>query len=419
MRMAIYAYDCVKKTAGLSHLERCKIKTPKRSQMKTSEIIAKELKLSITKLEDPRNGPAQLHKFEDIIIIAICAILSGADHWTEVAEYGKAKAEWLGKYLELAHGIPSHDTFSRVFRHLNPEAFARVFSEWTQQLQKRTAWEVIAIDGKCVRGSYDQQTDKAAIYIVSAWADQNGIVLGQRKVDDKSNEITAIPELLDMLDVKDCIVSIDAMGTQKTIAAKIIDKGGDYLLALKNNQKHLREDVASLFTWADNMQYEDMEYTYAQTTNKGHGRIEIRECWALTDPQCLAMLSDIAEWKALNAVARVRYQRKIGDTSTTEERFYISSMGSNTDHLAKRMLKAVRSHWGIENRLHWVLDMAFREDECRVRKGHGDENLAILRHTALNLLRTDKKTKLGIHGKRLRAGWDHSYLASLLGLQMR
>jgi len=370
-------------------------------------------------LEDPRNGPAQMHELIDIVVIAICAIVCGADHWTEVEAFGQAREAWLRQFLELPHGIPSHDTFSRVFRYLNPAAFESGFRAWTQALHNRTAGEVIPIDGKCLRGSHDRATEKAAIYMVSAWAENNHLVLGQRKVDEKSNEITAIPELLRVLDVKDCIVTIDAMGTQKEISAQIREQEGDYLLALKGNHSHLSEDADSLFKWAKKTDYLGLDHDYHRTINKGHDRIEIRECWTLSGVASLSVLSGQQDWAGLQTVARIRSERRHNGDITSDERFYISSLPYAGQHTATQVLHAARSHWGIENRLHWVLDMAFHEDECRVRLGHGDENLAILRHIALNLLRADKHTRLGVHGKRLKAAWDLDYLSEILGFQMR
>jgi len=381
--------------------------------------IRTDIRTYFAELKDPRNGPAQRHQLLDIVIIAICAIVCGADHWTEVETFGQARETWLRQFLELPHGIPSHDTFGRVFRHLDPEVFESSFRTWTQALHKRSAGEVIPIDGKCLRSSHDRSSGKAAIYMVSAWTENNHLVLGQRKVDAKSNEITAIPELLRMLDIKECIVTIDAMGTQKAIAAQIREQEGDYLLALKGNHTHLNEDVASLFKWAEKIDYVGLDHDYHRTINKGHDRIEIRECWTLSGATSIGILNEHEDWGGLQTVTRIRAERRLNDRTTVEDRFYISSLPYTGPDTAARVLHAARSHWGIENSLHWVLDMAFREDECRVRLGHGDENLAVLRHIALNLLRADKKTKLGVHGKRLKAAWNPDYLAEILEIQMR
>lgn len=380
----------------------------------TTENIATDLRAHFAEMEDPREGNALLHKLDEVFIIAICAIVCGANHWTEVEAFGHAKETWLRTFLELEHGIPSHDTFGRVFRHLNPEVFETCFRNWTQAVRKQIDGEVIPFDGKCVRGSHDGYLGKAAIYIVSAWASRNRLVLGQGKVEEKSNEITAIPELLGVLDVAGCIVSIDAIGTQKAIAQQIVDQEGDYMLALKENQRHLLEDVQSLFLWADKISYQELQHAYCKTVNKGHGRIETRECWTISDPVGIAMLADKDAWAKLQTVVRVRACRQVADQSTLEERFYISSIPEEGKHTALRALDATRSHWGIENRLHWVLDMAFREDDCRVRKDHGDENFAVLRHIALNILQQDTSTRLGVHGKRLKAAWDTLYLEKLL-----
>jgi len=378
--------------------------------------IATDLRSHFAELEDPREGNALLHRLDEILIIAICAIICGANCWSEVEAFGRAKEAWLRTFLVLEHGIPSHDTFGRVFRHLNPAVFESCFCHWTHAIWERLAGEVIPVDGKCLRGSHDAGSGKQAIYIVSAWANANRLVLGQRKVAEKSNEITAIPELLRTLDVAGCIVSIDAMGTQKTIAQQIVTQGGEYMLALKENQPHLLEDVQSLFLWADKIAYEDLRHAYTQTVNKGHGRIETRECWTISDPAGLALLADRAAWANLRTVVRIRARRQVGEQCTVEERFYISSMEDVGARTATRALDATRSHWGIENRLHWILDVAFREDECRVRKDHGDENLAVLRHISLNILQRDTTTRIGVHGKRLKAAWDTDYLEKLLRL---
>jgi len=380
---------------------------------------ATDLKTHFAALADPRDGNAQLHELLDIVIIAICAAIAGANHWTEVEAFGQAKESWLRQFLALPHGIPAHDTFGRVFRYLDPEAFERCFRQWTQTLSAHLDGEVIAFDGQCLRRSFERCLGKNAIYMVSAWASRQHLVLGQDKVAEKSNEITAIPALLRLLDVEGCIVSIDAIGTQKAIAQQVVEQGGDYMLALKENQPHLLEDVQSLFTWADRIQYEALVHAHCQTVNKGHGRLEIRECWTISDPVGLALLADAAEWADLRTVVRVRAQRRSGDTTTTEDRYYISSLADEGQRTASHALEATRSHWGIENRLHWVLDVAFRADECRVRKDHGAENFAVLRHIALNLLQRDTQTRLGMHGKRLKAAWDTDYLARLLEPQMR
>ena len=361
-------------------------------------------------LPDPRTGNAKAHIFLEILIIAILAVICGADGWSDVELFGKNKKVWLKTFLELPKGIPSHDTFGRVFAKIKPEEFQKRFIDWVQAVEKLTAGQVIAVDGKQVRRSHDQRTGKAAIYMVSAWATQNQLVLGQTKVADKSNEITAIPELLHLLDISGYIVTIDAIGTQTEITETIIEGGGDYLLAVKENQGHLFEDIQCLFEVdvAQGMKY--ALYQYAKSVNKGHGRIETRECWATDREEHLSLVRKRQQWKGLKSVVRMVSQRQIGEAIELQTRYFISSLPAN----AKTILKAKRSHGKIENQLHWVLDIAFREDESRVRTDHAAENLAVLRHMALNLLKNEKAAKGGIHAKRLQAGWNNDYLLSIL-----
>jgi predicted transposase YbfD/YdcC len=362
-------------------------------------------------LADPRTGNAKAHLFLEILIIAILAVICGADGWSDVELFGKNKKAWLKTFLQLPKGIPSHDTFGRVFAKIKPEEFQKRFIEWVQAVEKLTAGQVIAVDGKKLRRSHDQATGKAAIYMVSAWATQNQLVLGQTKVAEKSNEITAIPELLRLLDISGCIVTIDAIGTQTEITETIIDGDGDYLLAVKENQGHLFEDVLYLFEALDTAQgLKTTPYQYAKSVNKGHGRIETRECWATDREEHLALLRKRQQWKGLKSVVRIVSQRQIGETREVHTRFFISSLPAEP----KTILKIKRSHWKIENQLHWVLDIAFREDESRVRQDHAAENLAVLRHMALNLLKNEKTAKGGIRAKRLQAGCNNEYLLSIL-----
>ena len=361
-------------------------------------------------LQDPRTGNAKAHIFLEILIIAICAVICGADGWSDVELFGKNKKDWLKTFLELPKGIPSHDTFGRIFAKIRPEEFQRRFIEWVQAIEKLTAGQVIAVDGKKLRRSHDQQTGKEAIYMVSAWTTENQLVLGQTKVADKSNEITAIPELLQLLDITGCIVTIDAIGTQTKIAETIVTGGGDYLLAVKENQGHLFEDIQCLFEVDVAHGIDKAQHSYAQTVNKGHGRLEIRECWATEKEEYLALVRKHQNWKGLRSVVRIVSQRNFGEKVETQTRYFISSLPAD----AKIILKVKRSHWKIENQLHWVLDIAFREDESRVRKDHSSENLAVLRHVALNLLKQEKTAKGGIHAKRLQAGWNNDYLLTIL-----
>jgi len=361
-------------------------------------------------LPDPRTGNARAHIFLEILIIAICAVICGANGWSDIELFGKNKKEWLKTFLELPKGIPSHDTFGRVFAKIKPDEFQKRFIEWVQAIERLTAGQVIAVDGKKLRCSYDQSAGKAAIYMVSAWATQNQLVLGQTKVADKSNEITAIPKLLQLLDLSGCIVTIDAIGTQTEIAETIVDGSGDYLLAVKENQGHLFEDIQCLFEVDVAQGIEHAQHKYAKIVNKGHGRIETRECWATDREEYLSLVRKRQQWKGLKSIVRIVSQRQIGENIERQTRYFISSLPAD----AKTILKAKRSHWKIENQVHWVLDIAFREDESRVRKDHAAENLAVLRHMALNLLKNEKTAKGGIHAKRLQAGWNNDYLLSIL-----
>jgi predicted transposase YbfD/YdcC len=361
-------------------------------------------------LEDPRTGNAKAHIFLEILIIAILAVICGADGWSDVELFGKNKKDWLKTFLELPKGIPSHDTFGRVFAKIKPEEFQKRFMEWVRAIEKLTAGQVIAVDGKKLRRSHDQEDGKEAIYMVSAWATQNQLVLGQTKIAAKTNEITAIPDLLRLLDITGCIVTIDAIGTQTEIAETIVAGSGDYLLAVKENQGHLFEDIQCLFEVDVAHGIDKAQHSYAQTVNKGHGRLEVRECWATDNEEYLALVRKRQNWKGLRSIVRIVSQRNIGEKVEIQTRYFISSLPAH----AKTILKAKRSHWKIENQVHWVLDIAFREDESRVRKDYSAENLAVLRHMALNMLKNEKTAKGGIHAKRLQAGWNNDYLLTIL-----
>ena len=361
-------------------------------------------------LEDPRIERSKQHGLLDILAIAICAVICGADSWVYVEMFGKSKEEWFRSFLDLPNGIPSHDTFGDVFSRLDPDRFQECFMEWSQAVADLLPGEVVAIDGKAVRRSHDKRAGKQAIHLVSAWAAANTLTLGQVKTDQKSNEITAIPRLLELLELNGCIVTIDAMGCQKEIAQGILDRGADYLLAVKENQGRLYQDVRDLFDGAEELGWDGVPYDYATTLNKGHGRIERRECWAISDPSCLGYLSTGGDWPGLRSVVRVVGRRDTDTGATAQARYYISSL----DSPAERLLEAVRAHWSIENSLHWSLDVTFREDQSRVRKDHGPQNMATLRQISHNQLKRETSLKVGIQGKRLQAGWREDYLLKVL-----
>jgi predicted transposase YbfD/YdcC len=367
------------------------------------------LEESFGKIEDPRVERTKQHKLIDILIIAICAIICGAEGWGEIEQFGREKREWLETFLELPNGIPSHDTFNRVFARINPEEFERCFFEWVCSITE-TIKGVVAIDGKTVRRSHNKRAGKKAIHMVSAWAAENRLVLAQLATEEKSNEITAIPKLLRMLDLSGCIVTIDAIGTQKLIAKQIIEQHGDYALALKKNHGLLYQKVANLFATARQENFEQVPHQQIQVTDKGYGRLEDRRYWIIEDQDIIHSVDKHGDWEGFRSIGMVEYHRHMRQKVTTEVRYYILSIQGN----AAKFAHAVRSHWGIENSLHWILDVAFHEDLSRARSGHSAHNLALLRHIALNVLRQERSVNIGIHGKRLKAGWSTNYLERLL-----
>ena len=348
-------------------------------------------------LPDPRMAKKVRHKLSDIIAITLCGVVCGANDWVSIQKYGKCKKDWFQTFLELPNGIPSHDTFGRVFALLSTEALEKHFIDWVNSIAQKIEG-VVAIDGKQLRRSYDTRSDKAAIHMVSAWASNTGLVLGQVKTEEKSNEITAIPALLELLELKGCIVTLDAMGCQKKIVEKIVEKEADYVISLKGNQSKLHDEVYEFFQQSHETNFDGLTMQYHETEEKNHGRVEIRRYWIVDIPP--DQFPQAGDWKNLRTIGIVETERHTKEKENREFRLYISSLECNATLFAS----AVRNHWGIENSLHWVLDVAFREDECRVRKDNAPQNLAIIRHFAQNLLKNEKSGKGGCQYKTANSG---------------
>jgi predicted transposase YbfD/YdcC len=361
-------------------------------------------------VNDPRRDQGKRHVLSDILTLTICAVLSGANTWVEIEEYGESKHDWLKTFLSLPHGIPSHDTLSDIFARLNPAELEAGFQRWVTSIAAAITDTQIHIDGKVLRGSADTPSGKKPLHLVSAWVSEVNLILGQVKTDDKSNEITAIPELLNSLILEGALVTIDAMGTQTDIAEQIVQQGGDYLLAVKGNPKTMLQDLNDLFAGCDEVEFVDVPHDKAETVDKGHGRLEIRRCQTLSDPQYLDYVRRQAEWNNLTTLVRIQRQRRINDRVTKETAYFISSRSAS----AAYFLEAVRGHWAIENQLHWSLDVTFREDHNQTCSGFAAENLALIRRLALMLLKRETSVKVGLQAKRLRAGWHNDYLLKIL-----
>jgi predicted transposase YbfD/YdcC len=361
-------------------------------------------------IKDPRIDRKKLYPIEEIFLVTICGVICGSEGWSDLWLFGKRKLDYLRKVLPFKNGIPTDDTFRRFFRSLDPQEFQDRFLAWVKSLQKHNP-KFVAIDGKTVRRSYDKGENKGAIHMVSAWCSEQGVVLGQCKTEEKSNEITAIPELLDLLSIKESIVTIDAMGCQRKIADKIIAKGADYILAVKDNQKNLHNEITRFFNRHKSLDFKGRgyEFQHYEETEKGHGRIEIRK-YTVIDKTSWMDQRDF--WSGLNSICMVESRRMIGDITSKETRYYISSLAAD----AEKFAKAIRSHWGVENCLHWVLDVVFYEDQLRIRKGYAPQNISIVKHISLNLLRQAKNSFKGVSIKALRkvAGWDNTALDAIL-----
>lgn len=360
-------------------------------------------------LPDPRIDRCKDHSLIDIITIAILATICGAEHFTEMETFGQAKQDWLKTFLELKNGIPSHDTFARVFARIKPSEFQERFILWVQAVQTKTDGEVIGIDGKTARRSHNKRAGTGPLHLVSAWASRNRLVLGQIKVDEKSNEITAVPELLKLLDLKGCIVTVDALNTQKEIANEIREQGADYVMALKENHPTLYHEVKGIFDAVREDNNDDGSISFTESVETNHGRTETRRCWSVEAPN---WITGFEGWRDLQSLILVEATREIKEQQTTEMRYYLSSLSPD----AGRGGQAVRQHWGIENSLHWVLDVAFNEDASRVRIGNAPENLALVRKLTHNLLQQEKTLKRGVKTKRFLAALDEAYLLKVLNL---
>ncbi len=366
--------------------------------------MTNKLSSIFSQIDDPRRDVTKLHKLNDILLIGIIAVICGAETWNNVEEYAHAKEDFLRGFMELPNGIPSHDTFNRVFSAIDNQQFEDCFIQWVSSLAGIVKGQVVAIDGKTIRGA-KSHGKKSPIHLVSAWASENNMVLGQVKTEEKSNEITAIPKLLEILELQDTIITIDAMGCQEDIASKIIDKEADYILAVKLNQKQLYEDIEDEFKFSDAIKSDT-------NVDIGHGRIETRTCQMITK---LNHIQNKQKWKKLKTVVKVESTREFKNSDKPTEkatRYYISSLEADTEDFQNY----IRYHWSIENSLHWILDVAFGEDASRKRSGNSPQNFSTLNKIAINLLKNEKTLKVGVKGRRLKAGWDNKYLMKVLNL---
>lgn len=386
---------------------------PNNDNDSTQDKQVKELKRSISdnfaELKDPRRETSVTHQLMDILFISICAITSGSNDLKAVAEYAKSKREWLTKVLDLRHGVPSYNVLWLLFRLIKPDSLNECFGKWMKSTALSKA-KAIAIDGKAQRGTATDGEPNSFIHIVSAWAVQNQLTLAQLKVDSKSNEITAIPKLLELIDISDCVVTIDAMGAQTDIADLIISGGGDYVFSLKGNQGKLHAEIINYFDQALVYGEDGSEFTSSYTQEVGHGRYEKREIF-VTDK--IDFLSQKSRWKGIKMIACIHSTRINKGKQTVEKRYYITSLTATAEELARH----IRGHWGIENQAHWVLDVAYREDRQRAKAGHIAENLSVMRRISLNYIKQDTTVKAGVEIKRQKAGWDTAYLLHLLGIK--
>jgi predicted transposase YbfD/YdcC len=357
-------------------------------------------------LEDPRVERNQRHALLDIVLLTVCAVVSGADGWEAIEDFGREKLDWLRQFGQFANGVPSHDCIANVISRLTPKGFGECFRSWTLAVAGATGGDIIAVDGKSARGSRDRRRGRSPLHMVSAWACRNRLVLGQEATEEKSNEITAIPKLLELLELKGCIVTLDAMGCQRAIAEQIRAQGGDYVLGLKGNQSTLQESVEDFFATAVAGDFAAVAHDFHEEIDKDHGRLEVRRYWITED---LRTLPDNPLWAGLRSIGLVERRCTVGDTESVERRYFINSIPAH----AKTFAHAVRGHWGVENRLHWRLDVIFREDASRIRKGNAPAIMTAIRHLALNLLEHEP-AKLRLSQKRRKAAWNDDYRAKVV-----
>lgn len=386
-----------------------KRKTNSKLNVPSAKAVTEQMYSFFSEIEDPRKQRTRAHLLTDILIIGILSVIAGGKGWEDMENYGLSKYSWLKEFLALPNGIPSPDTFRRVFERINPKVFERCFQRWVQSIVETLGAQVIPIDGKTLKGSYDREQGSKAIHLVSAWASEHRLVLGQVKVSEKSNEITAIPALLELLDLAGCIITIDAMGTQTAIAAQIYNAKADYVLALKANHPTLHKQIESWFEQAQALNFEGINFSYNERVEKGHHRTEKRLVWTVPISE-LPPLHQQADWLGLKTVVMVVRVRHLWNKTTREVQFYLTSLESDACKLAQ----AIRLHWGVENGLHWTLDVTFNEDASRIRTGHAPQNIALLRRIALNALNREQSLKRSTRQKSNRAAMDNDYMLTIL-----